>query len=196
MVLAPLDADFEAGIISAFTIRLTVVDSGGNVLEKNLSIELRDDRFEDADGDGYNESIEEDILGTSDSQMDDFRTADPDGDGTPSLLEHAFNLDPKVPNPAVTLVPDGDSIAGLPAVSLVTDAGGGQRLRLEFICRVGSGIDYVPQFASGLNDSDWLPASNPVLVKPISSEWERRVVEDSQTTTGAARRFARVSVSW
>jgi alpha-tubulin suppressor-like RCC1 family protein len=196
IVLTPLDADFEAGIISAFTIRLTVVDSGGNVLEKNLSIELRDDRFEDADGDGYNEAIEEDILGTSDSQMDDFRTADPDGDGVPSLLEHAFNLDPKVPNPPITLVPGSGSIAGLPAVSLVTDAGGGRRLRLEFICRVGTGIDYVPQFASGLNDSDWLPASNPVLVEPISSEWERRVVEDSQTTTGTARRFARVRVSW
>jgi hypothetical protein len=195
LVLAPLSVNFEAGV-RVLNIRLTATDSGGNTLTKDLAIALLDDRTEDADGDGYDEATEEDILGTSDTKADDFRTADPDRDGTPSLLEHAFNLNPKVANPPVMLVPGAGSTAGLPAVTLVADAFGNQRLRLEYICRIGTGMQYTPQFGSGTNADDWLPASNAVQVTPINSEWERHVVEDSQTTTGAARRFARVAVSW
>jgi hypothetical protein len=39
----------------------------------------------------------------SGTKADDFRTADPDRDGTPILLDHTFNLDPKLANP--TLLP-------------------------------------------------------------------------------------------
>lgn len=190
-----LTADFEAGM-PQLTVRVTAIDSGGNPFAKDLTVQVLDDRLEDADADGYSEATEEDILGTSDLHADDFQTADPDRDGTPSLLEHAFNLDPMIANLPVRLVAGGTSTAGLPAITLITDTQGNRRLRLEYICRVGADMTYTPQFSSGLADSDWQPASNAVVVSPIDSNWERRVVEDSQTTSGASRRFARVLVSW
>ncbi len=192
-VLGPLLADYESGVTS-LNIRVRVVDSGGNTFARNMIIQHLDDRTEDADGDGFSEEIEEDILGTSDLVADDFRTADPDKDGIPSLIEHAFNTDPKVPGAMVRLVPGAGSTAGLPAVSFVTGGGGGMRLRLEYIRRIGSHLGYTPEF--GNSPAAMLPAANPVTVTPVSPGWERCVVEDSAAFPGSSKRFARVRVTW
>ena len=86
-------ADYDHGI-TELHIRVVVRDSANNTLERDLVLQLTNDRSEDADGDGINEALEADMLGTSDLHFDDFTTADADGDGIPGLLEYAFNLDP------------------------------------------------------------------------------------------------------
>jgi alpha-tubulin suppressor-like RCC1 family protein len=189
----PLTADVEAGVTS-LNIRVLATDSAGNPFWKNLVIQLLDDRLEDADGDGYNEQTEEDILGTSDLMADNFRTADPDKDGIPSLIEHAFNLNPKVAGPPVTLVPGAGSTAGMPSVTFVPTGGGQMRLRVEYLRRTGAGMSYTPEF--GNSPTALLPATGPVTVTPVSPGWERCVVEDSAAFPASPRRMARVRVTW
>lgn len=190
----PLGADYDAGQ-SQLTIRVVATDSGGNTFEKDFPLQLTDDRMEDADGDGINEMNEEDVLGSSDSSFDNFNTSDADHDGVAGLIEYAFNLDPKIANHPVRLVAGAESVAGLPAVDLVPDGQGGRRLRMEYLRRTGAGLTYTPQFAANM---DWAEATGPVTVTPIGdgTEWERCVVEDSQSTPSASKRFGRVRVSW
>lgn len=192
-VLGPLTADHDLGVTS-LGIRVRATDSAGNEFWKNLSITLLDDRLENADGDGYNEQVEEDILGTSDRVADDFGSADPDKDGIPSLLEHAFNLNPKVAGRPVTLVPGAGSTAGLPSISYVSAGGGQMRLRLEYLRRTGAGITYTPEFGS--SPTNLLPAVNAPVVTPVAEGWERCVVMDSAAFPASPRRFARVRVTW
>lgn len=195
ILLYDLSADYDVGM-TQLQIRVVATDAGNNAIERDFVLQLSDDRMEDNDGDGINELTEEDVLGTGDSQFDDFNSADPDGDGVPSLIEHAFNLAPKTAGLPLRLVAGAGSTAGLPAVDLVNSGPGQRRLRLEYLRRVDAGLTYTPQFAGGLTPADWLPASNPVTVTPINANWERCVVEDSQSTPGAARRFGRVVVNW
>jgi hypothetical protein len=190
----PLTANYDAGH-TQLAIRVVAVDSGGNRFEKDFLLQLTDDRTEDADGDGLNEATEEDVLGSSDSSFDHFNTSDADRDGVAGLIEYAFNLDPKTAAPPLRLIAGAGSIAGLPAVDLVPDGQGGHRLRMEYLRRVGAGLTYTPQFAGNM---DWAEAVGQVTVTPVGDglEWERCVVEDSQSTTSASRRFGRVRVFW
>ena len=155
------------------------------------------DRSLDQDSDGINRAMEEDVFGTSDSVVDDFRTSDVDHDGLPGMIEYAFNLDPKNPGPPVSLVLGGNSTAGLPAIELVDDGSGNLRLRIEFIRRIGSILTYSPQFAGSLDPSAWVSVTNSqIQVTNMNNGWERCVVEDTQTVSAAATRFGRVAVSW
>jgi hypothetical protein len=152
------------------------------------------DRSQDEDGDGIIRELEEDIFGTSDSIANDFKTYDSDQDGVPGIFEYAFNLDPQVAEPRTYVVPGGQSNAGLPAVALSELGPGQYRLRLEYLRRANGYPKCTPQFGGALND--WQTAANPVAVFTVDEEWEYCIVEDSVTTSGAARRFARVAVSW
>jgi len=192
-----LSADYDAGTTRLW-IRVLARDSHNNTLEQEFVLQLTDDRTEDADGDGINEAIEEDLMATGDAHFDDFNTANPDRDGVPSMLEYAFNLDPHFPGLPVQLIPGAGSTAGLPAIQLVTDGAGKRRLRMEYLRRVGGPLPltYTPEFASHLNPADWLPATHPVTVTPINAEWERCIVEDALSTTEATCRFGRVAISW
>jgi alpha-tubulin suppressor-like RCC1 family protein len=192
-VRVPLTADHDLGVTS-LNIRVSATDSAGNRFGKNLIIQLLDDRLEDADGDGFNEQTEEDLLGTSDLVADDFNMADADKDGVASLIEHAFNLNPKVAGPPVRLVPGAGSTAGLPAITFVPTGGGQSRLRLEYLRRAGAGMNYTPEF--GNSPATMLPAANAVSVSPVSPGWERCIVEDIAAFPGSAKRFARVRVTW
>ena len=188
-----LTADYDAGK-TQLKIRVEVRDSGNNTLVRNLVLQLTNDRLEDSDGDGINEMMEEDFFGTSDAYFDDFNTADADDDGMPSLLEYAFNLDPKTAGPPLRLVAGEASTAGLPAINLVADEPGHQHLRIEYLRRLNCPLIYTPEFASGLKPEDWSRATLPITVTPINADWERCVVQDSRSTADAACRFGRVNV--
>jgi len=190
-----LAVDYDRGT-TQLLIRVVAQDSANNTLARDVVLQLTDDRTEDADGDGINEAMEEDVLGTSDSSFDDFNVADADHDGVASLIEYAFNLDPMVAGPPVYLVAGAGSTAGLPAVYLIVDDTGRQRLRIEYLRRVGAGLTYIPEFASGLGPDDWVPATNPPTVTPIDAQWERCVVDDSLPAAQARCRFARVVVQF
>ena len=187
-----LAVDYEAGD-TQLLIRVVAHDSASNMLARDFVLQVFDNGLEDEDGDGIDEAME-DLLGTSDESFDDFNVADPDHDGVASLIEYAFNLDPKVAGPPVYLVAGAGSTAGLPAVNLIDDGSGQRRLRIEYLRRVAAGLTYTPEFAGGLAPEDWAPATGPITVTPINADWERCVVEDSQGTADAACRFGRVAV--
>ena len=153
-------------------------------------------RMQDVDQDGITQALEEDIFGTSDGIPNDFKTEDMDHDTLPGIIEYAFNLEPRIANPPTRLVAGAGSVSGLPAITLATDGEGQQRLRVEFVRRVGSILSYAPQFTGGLGATAWQSSGNLVSITAIDDEWERCIVEDSQTTSAASKRFARVAVSW
>ncbi|MGD9420287.1 MAG: hypothetical protein Q7R22_015225 [Verrucomicrobiota bacterium JB025] len=190
-----LSADHDRGEVELM-IRVRGEDLGGNRIERDFVIQVLDDRTEDDDGDGFDEAFEEDVLATSDLEPDDFTTVDGDGDGVPSLLEHAFNLDATTPGPVVMLEPGADDLAGLPGFELVDDGSGGTVLRMEYIRRVGSWFSYDPLFGGGLSGADWTSAAGLETVTPIDDEWERCVIDDPAPGAGNAGRFGRVGVSW
>jgi hypothetical protein len=190
-----LGVDFDAGH-PQIVIRVEAVDSVNNVYARDFVLQLTDDKTEDGDGDGISQAIEQDLLGTSDSHFDDFNTADGDRDGVSGLIEHAFNLNAKVPEPPLQLVPGAGSTAGLPAIELVADGNGHHRLRMEYLRRVGDSFKYIPQFGSGLAAGHWEEAAAPIVTPaaPGDLEWERCVVEDTFSSPVAPRRFGRVAV--
>jgi alpha-tubulin suppressor-like RCC1 family protein len=192
VVRLPLGVDYDSGR-TELHIRVVATDLGNNAFARHFVLQLTDDRNEDADGDGVEEWMEEDVFGTSDSVFNKLATADGDRDGIPGLVEHAFNLDPKTPGPPLRLVSGAGSTIGLPVIELVTDAKGHQRLRMEYLRRIGGRLIYAPQFSGGLGANDWETAGAPA-VTPIDSDWERCVVEDAVSLAQAPRRFGRVGV--
>lgn len=186
--------DYEAGSTLNVVIRST--DEGANFIEQTIIIKLLDDRTEDADGDGVNEAMEEDVFFTSDTVSDEFATADPDDDGIPILIEYAFGLNLQLADAGHHLGGAG-STSGLPVSSVAVDPQGHRRLRLEYLRRKNSGLTYVPQFASELDSSSWIPAVQlPENVIDIDASWERCVVDDVEFTPSPSRRFGRIKVSW
>jgi hypothetical protein len=184
--------DFEGG--SGFlTIKVRASDPAMNFLEREFAIQLLDDRTEDADGDGASEAMEEDFLFTSDSNHDDFTTADGDRDGVCTLVEHAFNLDLQAADGGHYLGGEG-STSGLPLVRSVTDGQGQRRLRMEYLRRTGSGLSYVAEFSSSLGPAAWRPATHAVEVTPVHAGWERCVLDDDEFTPSPSIRFGRVGI--
>ena len=79
------DLDFEEQ--SALQVTITVSD-GELTDEATITVDLNDDREEDADGDGLTEAQEEDIYNTSDTNVDT------DGDGYADSCEVLFRSSP------------------------------------------------------------------------------------------------------
>ncbi|MBT7983757.1 MAG: cadherin repeat domain-containing protein [Akkermansiaceae bacterium] len=72
---------------------MTVTVSDGELTDQaTITVNLNDDREEDADGDGLTQAQEEDIYGTSDTN------ADTDGDGYEDGAEVTAQVDPADPN--------------------------------------------------------------------------------------------------
>jgi alpha-tubulin suppressor-like RCC1 family protein len=194
VVLASAAAiDFENGT-GSLTIRVRASDSTLNSHEQDFTIQLIDDRTEDADGDGASEAMEEDLLFTSDLISYDFNTSDGDHDGIPALIEYACNLNLQTPD-AGSYLGDAGSISGLPLIRPIMDAQRQNRLRMEYLRRIGSGLTYLPEFSSGLNPENWAPATNAVKVTPINAQWERCVIDDAEVQPGSAVRFGRLGIS-
>jgi hypothetical protein len=185
--------DFESGA-GFLTIKVRVTDPAMNFLERDFTIQLLDDRSEDADDDGMDQALEEDVLFTSDSHPDDFSTADADGDGVSTLIEYAFNLDLQAADAGHFLGGAG-STSGLPIVRSVIDPQGQRRLRMEYLRRIGSGLSYVPEFSSSLGPADWAAVTDGIEVIPVDLKWERCVVEDREFTPSPPLRFGRIRVS-
>lgn len=188
----PTGMDFESSGQHDMTIRVRATDSAHHYIERNFTIQLLDDRTEDADGDGLSEAMEEDVFFTSDTVFTNVATLDADKDGIPALIEYAFNLNMRSADAGLRLGSAG-STAGLPVVTSTRDADGNRHLRIEYLRRIGSRLTYVPQFASGLTESAWSAATQVAEPTPVNAEWERCVVEDE---AGSAMRFGRVKVSW
>lgn len=187
-----VSADFETAT-GPLMIRVIATDSGGNSFAKELGVTLLDDRDEDADGDGFSEAFEEDVLGSSDLDGEDIATSDYDQDGIPGFIEHAFNLPPMTHGPYTYLIAGAGSTEGLPSVQQVPDGAGGKRLRLEYIQRTDPAYTYRPLFGDG---TSWAVPSAAVEVTPIDAGWERCVVEDVDAGPNPTRRFGRVEVSY
>ena len=118
-------------------------------------------------------------------------SGDFDSDGIANLLEFALNLEPGFN--ARTTMTAATGISGLPLARLENLAGA-DRLTIEFVRRTagsGSGLTYTPQFSS---DAAIWEAVGTVTVTAINPRWERVKVVDPQTTSTAAKRFARLKV--
>lgn len=149
----------------------------------------------DIDGDGVSRSMEESVFGTSDDVFTDFRTSDTDGDGVPGMIEHAFNLNPKIAGPPLILPPN--QMAGLPSITVAADGEGQSRLRIEFIRQTGSPLTYKAQFSSDIAEGNWLSVDESRLeIIATSPGWERCVAWDGELLSSQSRRFGRVAVSW
>lgn len=117
--------------------------------------------------------------------------ADLDGDGISNLMEYALNLDP-LSNEQVVMTPE-TGLKGLPSIRLETISGS-DRLTIEFVRRTtgsGSGLTYTPQFSPDLED--W-QAVGTETVTSINALWDRVKIEDTLTTSGTLKRFARLKV--
>lgn len=114
-------------------------------------------------------------------------SADDDGDLLTLLEEYAYNLDPTAADNS--LLQPGAGTAGKPLIRLV-----GDRLQIEFLRRRnGVDLEYTAQFGSSLSNE--LPsATESETVTVIDDDFERVIVNDSQTTLTANRRFGRVSI--
>lgn len=113
--------------------------------------------------------------------------------GTPNIIEWAFNLDPARPGVPMGLTP-GTGTEGLPAVGVI-GAGPVRRLKVEFIRMKPSfnpNLRYVPEFCSSLEGNAWTESGQIIAQAPVDDMWERVVVEDS--VLNAPVRFARLRV--
>lgn len=121
---------------------------------------------------------------------------DANGDGTTNLACYGFDMEP---SGVVARVMEPEGTFGLPLISAV-GTGANQRLRIEFVRRVGppaSGLVYRPQFANIPTESGaegWQDATGAEQIEPLEGDRERVIVED--TVTGATRRFGRVMVEY
>jgi hypothetical protein len=186
--------DFENGNAGSLTVRIGVTDSGGNYYSENFSLQLSDDRTEDADGDGVTEAMEEEVFFSQDTVKNDYITLDKDGDGIPALTEYAFNLNPQLPDGGRYLGAIGSTL-GLPSIQTFVDPQGQRRLRLEFLRRTtGSGLTYIPQFSSDL--VTWTQPAQAVTITWTGVGWERCLIEDIQLTPSPAARFGRVRIQY
>ena len=84
LALAPLDHEAKNSI----ELRVDIYNQMELLNSRLIQIEVKDDRQEDADGDGLTEQVEEDVYGTSDV------IADSDGDGWNDGDEVALGHDP------------------------------------------------------------------------------------------------------
>jgi hypothetical protein len=113
--------------------------------------------------------------------------ADDDGDQITLIEEYAYNLNPTERDREI-LTP-GSGTSGLPLIRVV-----GGRFQVEFLRRISDA-----NFAAHAQFSGTLPGGfdvspNAEVVTPINSEFERVVVDDSETTANSFRRFAKVAI--
>ena len=65
---------------------------------------------------------------------------------------------------------------------------------MEYLRRIGSGLNYVPEFSSTLSAAAWTPGTHAIEITPVNPGWERCVIDDYQFTPSPSVRFGRVGV--
>lgn len=103
--------------------------------------------------------------------------ADPDGDGIPNALEYALGLNPNV-----------GSTAGLPPISLVSDAGQTYGALTFTRVKTATDIDYLPSVRSELSSGTWTTLTNIFSVTDHGAT-ETVTIRDSVPHTANAARF-------
>lgn len=114
----------------------------------------------------------------------------PHHDGIANLLKYAFNLNANAPDHRV-MTPGGT--AGLPAIGR-QEAGAATVFRFEFLRRIGSGLDYIPEKNSTLDSGGWTPLSSSPVITPVNEFWERVVHEEPVDALSMPACFGRVRV--
>ncbi|NDV61608.1 hypothetical protein G0Q06_04015 [Puniceicoccales bacterium CK1056] len=115
-------------------------------------------------------------------------TGDPEKDGIVNLLEYAFNLNPTVPDAAALEI---NGASGLPRMELTTD-GSESHLILEFVRRTNSSdLIEASEFSPAMDS--W-GAGSLITTTPISSEFERVLVQDPTGLSAGTSRFGRIRV--
>lgn len=201
--------DDPAGGGTAFEGQLALLDSGGGAFVRrgvswflagtNYSVDDGPDPGGDYNPCGYGDFSIMTHLPTYRGQIETITgnlepatsgpLADLDGDGISNLMEYALNLDP-LTNEQVVMTP-ATGVKGLPSIRLETIFGS-DRLTIEFVRRKagsGSGLTYTPEFSLELED--W-QAVGTETVTNIDALWDRVKIEDTLTTNGTLKRFARL----
>jgi sugar lactone lactonase YvrE len=114
-------------------------------------------------------------------------TATPFNDGVNNLLKYAFNMNASGPDMRVMTE---SGVAGLPQVILDT-SGAQPKLKVQFLRRKNSGLNYTPQRSSNLGG--FVAMSGIQTVESIDSQWDR--VSTVESFGPSTRSFARVQVS-
>ncbi len=114
----------------------------------------------------------------------------PHHDGIANLLKYAFNLDANAPDHRV-MAPGGTS--GLPVIGR-QQAGASTVFRFEFMRRIGSGLDYIPEKNSTLNSGGWAPLLSSPVITPVNEFWERVIYEEPVDMLNMPACFGRVRV--
>ena len=113
------------------------------------------------------------------------------GDGVSNLLKYAFNLNGGGPD-SKTLTPAAGDLSGLPGVFVDNQPDGRVVLRLEYLRRKNSGLEYVPQISR--DAGAWSHFDHEPVITPINDQWERAEIVSSAETLGESRRFVRLKV--
>ena len=116
--------------------------------------------------------------------------ATPHHDGIANLLKYAFNLDANAPDHRV-MAPGGTS--GLPVIGR-QQAGASTVFRFEFLRRIGSGLDYIPEKNSTLSSAGWAPLLSSPVITPVNELWERVIYEEPVDALTMPACFGRVRV--
>ena len=99
--------------------------------------------------------------------------ATPFGDGVANLLKDAFNMEPGGPDHRVMTA---GGTAGLPSVRLEPAPGGGHQIRVEWLERIASGLNYRVLFLSDLQPGSAVLLEGDVVTTPVDQDWRRMVM--------------------
>jgi hypothetical protein len=116
--------------------------------------------------------------------------AAPANDGIANLLKFAFNMDPTLAD-AQMLTP-GSGTSGLPVYG-VSGSGAASIFRIEFVRRIGTGLEYRPKKSTDL--MAWENLNSTATVTPIDADWERVVHEEPFDGSSITQMFGTVEVS-
>ena len=117
--------------------------------------------------------------------------AEPFDDGVPNLLKYAFNMN--LSGSDTHSMASGGS-SGLPGGGVVEE--NGQTFwRVEYVRRVGSGLNYTPKKSTSLLPGSFAPLTGDQEVTPIDAEWERVTVDEPCNPATTPKCFSHVEVT-
>jgi hypothetical protein len=108
-----------------------------------------------------------------------------------NLLKYASNMNLSGPN--VRVLAPGTGTFGLPSIT-TTISGATTTLRVEFIRRKGSGLEYTPKRSSDLSTFSWATLTAVPTVTQIDANWERVLYVEPLTTATNPKCFGVVEV--